>query len=386
VATNVPVPPWNIGPKSFPEGYDKVTAAGIKPLSTGGQVFAGPRDDPFFVDFSLFDLLSIRKLPGNAGGGIDGLAGLNVMSLALQVPITQLTADGQPVTGLDSPNAVLGGWTTSSRPKTRVLNAGAAATNSSDWVQISRLGMPLVNEVVIPLGIKDAFNGLAPENDVAAGALPLVQDPEPARLLNALYGIKVPPAPRSDLVAIFLTGIPGSVLGLPGATAPMNVPSGASTGSEMMRLNLGTPPTRIGDGNRLGAVGGDVLGYPNGRRLADDVTDISLQAVAGATYPLIDKTFTPDPLASQLGDGVDRNEKDFLPSFPYLALPYEGFSFDFTQPFSFVRCPSGRVYNLNPDRTLGQYVPDPSQIGMWQILQGSATVSDSQIRSICGSN
>jgi hypothetical protein len=385
VGTNLPVPPWNIGPRSYPEGYDRVAAAGIRPLSTGGQVFAGPRDDPFFVDFSLFDLLGIRKLPGNAGGGVDGLAGFNVMSLALQVPINQLTADGQPVTGLGSPNAVLGGWTTASRQRTRVLSPGARE-QSGEWVQVSRLGMPLVNEVVIPLGIKDAFNSLSPDQDVGAGALPLVQRPEVEGLLKALYGLRVPERDRADLVAIFLTGIPGSVLGLPGATAPMNVPSGASTGSEMMRLNMGTPPTRIGEGNRLAALAGDVLGYPNGRRLADDVVDISVQAVAGATVPLVDRTYSPDPLAGQLGDGVDENDRGFLPAFPYLAPPHEGFRFAFTATAPFIRCGSGRVFRLNPDGSLGRYVGDPATIGNAPIHQQSEFVSADMIRAICGNN
>jgi hypothetical protein len=252
-------------------------------------------------------------------------------------------------------------------------------------VQVSRLGNPLVNEAVIPLSTKDAFNSLDPSGDVAAGALPLVQDPEPARLLNALYDIKVPPAPRDDLVAVFLTGIPGSVLGLPGGTAPMNVPSGASTGSEMLRLNLGTPATTIGGAkSRLGAVGGDVLGFPNGRRLEDDVVDIALQALAGATYPLTHKDFTPDPLASQLGDGVDSPATSLLPGFPYVGTPYRGY--DYSTPsaqFSYVRCASGKVYRLTPNNWAGDYVSDPWILGNAPILEASDTVSAAQIASMC---
>ena len=168
--------------------------------------------------------------------------------------------------------------------------------------------------------------------------------------------------------------------------APMNVPSGASTGSEMMRLNMATPPTKIGEGNRLGAVGGDVLGYPNGRRLADDVVDISVQAVAGATLPLVDKSYAPDPLATQLGDGVDMNDRAFLPAFPYVASPWEGFKAFFTEPYPFVRCGSGKVFRLNPDASLGRYVSSPTEIGGAPVLQQSASVSADQIRAICGSN
>jgi hypothetical protein len=385
VMADVPVPPVNIGPKSTPN-YTDLVAQAIKQLPTGGQVFAGQRADPFFVDLgATFDLLTIRKVPGNAGGGTNALTGKNVQTIALQIPINQLTADGQPVSGLGSANAVIGVWTTASRQKTAVLNPGAAPSLSGDWVQVSRLGNPLVNEAVIPLSTKDAFNSLDPSGDVAAGALPLVQDPEPARLLNALYDIKVPPAPRDDLVAVFLTGIPGSVLGLPGGTAPMNVPSGASTGSEMLRLNLGTPATTIGGAkSRLGAVGGDVLGFPNGRRLEDDVVDIALQALAGATYPLTHKDFTPDPLASQLGDGVDSPATSLLPGFPYVGTPYRGY--DYSTPsaqFSYVRCASGKVYRLTPNNWAGDYVSDPWILGNAPILEASDTVSAAQIASMC---
>jgi hypothetical protein len=388
IATNQPVAPWNIGPRSYPEGYDKVAAQAVRNLDTGCLVFGGPRDDPFFVDFSLFDLLGIRKLPGNMGGGVDGLQGFNVMTIALQIPTNQLSANGQAINkgDLGNPNAVIGAWTTSSRQKMRVINDLNARADSGDWVQVSRLGMPLVNEVVLPLKLKDAFNSIGPEMDVAAGALPYVQRPEVEGLLKALYGLKVPEKDRADLVAIFLTGIPGSVLGLPGATAPMNVPTGATTGSEMMRLNMATPPTKIGEGNRLAALGGDVLGYPNGRRLADDVVDISVQAVAGATLPLVDKSYAPDPLAMQLGDGVDMNDRAFLPAFPYVASPWEGFKAFFTEPYPFVRCGSGKIFRLNPDASLGRYVSGPTEIGSAPVLQQSASVGADQIRAICGSN
>jgi hypothetical protein len=386
VARDLPVAPWNIGPRSYPEGYDQIAAQAVRRLDGGGQVFAGPRDDPFFVDFSLFDLLGIRKLPGSEGGGVDGLQGYNVMSIVLQVPTNQLTANGQPIAkgDLGNPNAVIGGWTSASRPKTKVLNPLGAVDATGDWVQVSRLGMPLVNEVVIPLQLKNAFNSINPDQDVGAGALPLVQRPEVEGLLKALYGVRVPERDRADLVAVFLTGIPGSVLGLPGATAPMNVPAGAQTGSEMMRLNLGTPPTPIGEGKRLAALAGDVLGFPNGRRLEDDVVDIEIQAVAGATLPLVDKSYTPDPLAAQLGDGVNGNDLSFSSAFPYLASPHEGFRAFFTSPFPFIRCGSGRIYRLNPDGSLGQYVADPSVVmGAW-ILQQSSTVPAEQIAAMCG--
>lgn len=180
--------------------------------------------------------------------------------------------------------------------------------HSGGWVPVSRLGMPLVNELVVPVGLKDRFNS-APTNQDGA-FLPLVTDPEPARLLNALYGIKIPPTPRDDLVAIFLTG-------LAGVNQPANV-----TPSEQLRLNMAIKPSATP--NRIGVVAGDAAGFPNGRRLADDVVDVALKAVAGAAYPLFHPDFKADPLAGRLGDGVDGNDKPFLPRFPYMAHAHPG--------------------------------------------------------------
>lgn len=302
-------PPNNVGPKSTPS-YDALAAAAITDLPGGVKVFAGQRDDPFFVDLgATFDLLTIRPgAPGNKGGGRDDLAGFNVLSLALQVPIASVTNDGKMPTS-DGEFAVIGAWTTAYRQTTRVLQGGGkAAQSSGDWVQISRLGHPLVNEVVAPLGAKDLFNSLQPSGDgVLLGA---VQDLEAARLLKALYGIDIPATPRTDTVTIFLTGIPG-------LTKP-NV--AAAKASEELRLNLGVPVTA--SPSRMGVLGGDNGGYPNGRRLADDVIDITLQVAAGGT------PFTPATNKApnnQLGDGVTANDKAFGTAFPYLASPHQGF-------------------------------------------------------------
>lgn len=306
---NAPVPPVNIGPKSTPN-YDALAQSAVRNLAGGGKVFAGQRDDPFFVDLgATFDLLTIRPgAPGNKGGGIDSLAGLNVQSIVLQVPIATVTNNGQIPAFANSEFGVIAGRALSLRQSTRVYNANGTQSASGPWVQVSRLGQPLVNEVVIPLALKDAFNALDPKNDGVA--LPVVLDPEAAKLLNALYGIDVPPAPRNDLVAIFLTGIPG--LNKPPFVLP----------SEKLRLNLFTPPTAIGAGNRMGVLGGDNGGYPNGRRLIDDVVDITLQAAAGGT------PFTPAQNKApnnQLGDGVNQNDKPFSAVFPYVASPSQGF-------------------------------------------------------------
>lgn len=293
VLANAYVPPWNIGPASTPN-YDTLANGAIYSLPNGGLAFAGPRDDPFYVDLgATFDLLTIRPgAPGNKGGGRDTLAGLGVLTMAIQVPISSLTA-GDPVIGV---------WATSSR-----------ANSAGVMTQISRLGNPLVNEVVIPLGLKNAFNGLTPDKDAATlstpdGRIPLVQDPEPARLLKALYGINVPPIPRNDLVAIFLTGIP-----------QLNQPKNGKP-AEVLRLNTSIAPSA--NPSRMGLLGGDTAGYPNGRRLADDVVDIALQAVAGGTPFTPDQNVAPN---NQLGDGVDSNDRPFLSSFPYMPAMLSGF-------------------------------------------------------------
>jgi hypothetical protein len=323
------VPPSNVGPKSTPN-YESLSNAAIRSVGTDAKVFAGQTDDAFFVELGgLFDLLTIRKLPGNAGGGVDGLKGYNAQSIALQVPINQLTKNKTKPTQVSDPNAVVGVWSTTSRRTTTVLRAEDPNATRSDgnWVQVSRLGMPLVNEVVNPLVAKDVWNYSKPRNDAQFGNY--VANPELARLLNGLYGIKVPPqadfgvacpttntnatpCQRDDLLAIFLTGIPG--LNKPAVVKP----------SEQMRLNVAVAPAQ--NPNPLGVVAGDNAGYPNGRRLADDVTDISIKAVAGAAYPLFHAEYVPDPLAAQLGDGVDANDKPFRTSFPYLALPFDGFA------------------------------------------------------------
>ncbi len=303
LGTDLPVAPAFVGPVSMPD-YRSLAAAAVSQLSDGSKVFVGPRDDPFFVDLAaIFDLLTIRKPPGNRGRGLDGVGGYDVMTIALQIPMTRLTSDGQAP---NTSNSVIGVYVSSDRPAVRTLNGDGTTSTSGSNVQVSRLGNPLVNEVVIPLKDKDKFNASEPENDTQF--LSYVTDPELAHLLTALYGIATPPAPRNDLVAVFLTGIPG----LNKPANPNQVPC------EMLRLNMAIPPASRP--SRLGILGGDVAGFPNGRRLADDVVDIAERVVAGAT------PFTPAfnvAPNNQLGDGVDANDKPFLPYFPYVAPPQD---------------------------------------------------------------
>jgi hypothetical protein len=305
LGSGLPVAPWNVGPASMPD-YLALAQQAVRTLPGGTSVFVGPRDDPFFVDLaSLFDLLTIRKPPGNKGKGVDGVGGYNVMSIVLQVPKEKLTKDGQAPSAAAG-NHILGIWDTAERLMTRTLNANGTVTNSGPEVQISRLGMPLVNEIVIPLQDKDKFNGSEPVNDLANFA-GYVVDPEPARLLKLLYGIHVPPAPRSDIVAVFATGVSG-----------LNQPAGVTPG-EMLRLNMTIPPAD--EPKRLGVLAGDVAGFPNGRRLADDVVDIELRVVAGVLV----SGFNVAP-NNQLGDGIDANDLPFLPYFPYVAPPHNPFN------------------------------------------------------------
>ena len=282
--------PDNVGQASMPN-YEGLFNAAIANLAGGVRAYAGPVDDPFFLDLRIFDLLYGGNL---SEVGDDTLQGFNVLTTALQVPIHQLTRDrGTPGSASD-PNAVIGVWATAER-----------RTADGQFVQVSRLGQPLVNEVVIDLARKDAFNSIPPTMD--AVALDRVTDPEVPKLLKGIYNIDSPPAPRNDLVTIFLTGIPG-----------VNQPPGVRP-SEMLRLNLAVPVTATP--NKMGVLANDAQGFPNGRRLGDDVLDIALQVMAGAT-PLTPQ-FNRAP-NNTLGDKVDANDLAFRSSFPYMALPHSG--------------------------------------------------------------
>lgn len=314
------VAPANIGPKSTPD-YAALADSAIFTLPNhNGRVFAGPRDDPFFVDIgAIADLLTLRplqnahKVPPVAGAthGINSLAGYNVHTIAIQIPITMLTTTGKVPAFPSDKGAIIGIWATASRGSIATSADGKRRITGAK--QVSRVGMPLVNEVIISRKYKDAFNALEPSGDAplfksAEDFRNLVLDPELPKLMNKLYGIDVPPAPRNDLMQAFLTGLPNKNM-------PPNV-----TPAEMLRLNLGVPVTPAAQVSRLGALDNDLGGFPNGRRLADDVVDIELRVAAGVLVPGYDKA--PN---NQLTDGVDANDKDFLPSFPYLALPRSAF-------------------------------------------------------------
>jgi uncharacterized protein DUF4331 len=308
IAHDVPVAPADSGPKTYPD-YDKVAAGAISPVAGGGKTFVGPVDDPFFVDLgAIFDGINIDKPGrpsiglGNQGGGKDDVAGYNTHAFVLQVPESQVTRDGRPVSGASAGNAVVGVWASTERRRLSVRRHGRAKAR---WVQVSRLGNPLINEVIIPVGQKDRFNRTEPADD-AANFGKYALNPEPARLLNALFGLGVKETDRADIVQALLTGVPG-------LTQIGDKPAAADT----LKLNLGVPPAAMP--NRFGVLAGDVAGFPNGRRLTDDVTDIELRVIAGALLK-------PEQGGKQipLGDGVDRNDKPFRAAFPYVAAPTDG--------------------------------------------------------------
>ncbi len=302
---DLPSPPVNVGARSIPD-YASLAAQAVRSLPGGIKVFAGQRDDGFYVNLGVFDLLGVPPVDGNTP---DSVAGHNVHSIALEVPIALLTSDGTRPAAPTSPNAVIGVWSTASRPSVTVRN-GFDERHNSNYVQVSRLGQPLVNEVVIPRRLKDAFNSIPPTDDGVA--LPVVLDPEVPKLLAGLFGVQSPPAPRQDLVTIFLTGIPG-----------LNQPPGVKP-SEMLRLNVAIPPAGAPD--PLGVLGGDLAGFPNGRRVGDDVTDIAIRAMAGATPLTPAFNIAPN---NTLGDGCcmtpfGGNDVPYLQTFPYLGQPHSG--------------------------------------------------------------
>jgi hypothetical protein len=298
IASGLPVAPNNVGPKTIPN-YDAVAGEAIRSLPGGGKVFSGQVDDPFFVDLgTAFDAINIRNGTGNAGGGKDDLAGYNVHTIALQIPKSDVTRDGKAVASASAANAVVGVWSSTEREAIKVVRHRARRRD----VQVSRLGNPLVNEVVIPLGKKDFFNATQPADDLKHFGK-YVLSPELAKVMNALFpGLNVPETNRTDIVQALLTGIPGLT-----QIAPKAPPT------DTLKINLGTPPAATP--NRFGVLAGDTQGFPNGRRLTDDVTDIALRVVGG----FLKGNKLP------LGDGVDSNDVPFRATFPYVAPPHSGF-------------------------------------------------------------
>jgi hypothetical protein len=265
---------------------------------------------------------NLHLIPLSAHEGVNATNRLNVHSIAIQVPKARLTSDGSTPTNPSSPASVIGVYASASRVKARILNPGAAGVEAGPFIQVSRLGNPLFNEVIVPMGEKDLWNALPPSAD--SQFLDDVQHPELARLLPVLYpgvfpNLKAYTAARADLVAILMTGIPSGIIpGFQNFTGP--------TAADLLRLNLAVAPSSAP--SVFGILGGDLAGFPNGRRVTDDIVAIELRAVAGATIPLVDHGFTPDGAAAILTSFLsDPPAIGSGPtgSFPYLGTPYDGF-------------------------------------------------------------
>ena len=327
LAEDLASPPCNIGPFSTPN-YTALAAEAVHHLASGETVFAGQRAEGFYVDLgSVFDLVDLRPFqnlhinPLAAAPGVDGTNRLNVHTMAIQLPKSMLTRDGSNPTNPNDPRSVIGVYASASRRKARILGADADIDEAGPWVQVSRLGSPLFNEVMIPLGLKDVWNAEPPKEDKQF--LNFVQHQEvPRRLVEYYPGVFPHLAayskPRADMVAIFLSGIPAGVIsGFQNFTG--------QTLADLLRLNMAIAPTATP--NILGILGGDLAGFPNGRRVFDDVFTIELRALAGVTIPLVDPSFTPDAAASVVTDGVAPSDiaSPFLANFPYLGIPYSGF-------------------------------------------------------------
>ena len=324
LARGLSCPPVNIGPRSTPN-YAALAQSAVHTLSGGIKVFAGQRREGFFVDLgSIFDLGDLRPfqnlhlIPTPAANGVDTLKNSNVHTIAIQLPTRMLTRDGLTPTNAANASSVVGVYTTASRRKA-LINHGDSQTETGPWVQVSRLGNPLVNEVIIPMADKDRWNARPPAGDSQFAKY--VAHPELAGLLPVLYPTVFPnlaayTKARADLEAILLTGIPsGVVAGFQNFTGAVQ--------ADMLRLNLAIPASATP--NPIGLIAGDPAGFPNGRRVNDNVVAIELRAVAGATIPLVDPSFTPDAAAALLTDGTAPAADRYISEFPYLGVPLDGY-------------------------------------------------------------
>jgi len=329
IGSGLACPPCNIGPRSTPD-YAGLAAEAFHTVGSH-KVFAGQRADGFFVDLgSVFDLGTLRPfeslhlIPSADAAGVDGLKTFNVHSIAIQVPIKELTRHGNRPTDVMDPGAVIGVYASASRQKSRVFDQGKGRfVGHGPYQQVSRLGNPLFNEVLVPMARKDEWNAVDPREDssFARG----VDHPELGKLLPVLYPGVFPnlaayAKPRADLHAILLTGIPkGVVPGFQNYTGAVE--------ADLLRLNVAIPPST--KPNKLGLIGGDPAGFPNGRRVFDDTTTVELRAIAGATIPLVDPSYTPDGAASLVDDGTTDTNGGTSSAFPYLGNPGGGYQ---TQP------------------------------------------------------
>jgi hypothetical protein len=328
--------PSNVGPRTMPD-YPALSRRGIYNLGEGVKVWAGTADDPFWIDLgATFDSVNFRSSGFPAPGVLsaeqdaddtrnfaaDDVSGFNVNAIAIEVPTGMINRVGAKV-GASHPAATIGTWGTTSRPRVKVqpLQPGGPAGLEERWVQIQRMGNPLFNELIIGTGSKDRFSMSQPKDDAQFAAFAL--DPLMARALNAVYAallnnpdaLRIPPPPRTDLLPLVqYTGLHAGLGGMPTG----DVPPGPV--ADILRLNTGVPPTPAARRKRLGLLAGDAAGFPNGRRVGDDVTDIAARAVAGV---LAGPPFNGVP-HSRIGDGVNANDMPYQESFPYLGYAHSG--------------------------------------------------------------
>jgi Domain of unknown function (DUF4331) len=328
LADHLASPPCNIGPRSTPD-YASLAQEAVYNISGSIKVFAGQRLEGFYVDLgAIFDLADLRPfqqlhlIPTPSADGVDATKDVNVHTIAIQVPITHLTRNGNTPSDPFDPEAVIGVYAAARRRTSRIVLNGGKIQETGPWDQVSRLGNPLFNEVIIPMGTKDYWNSVDPSTDHQF--LKYVQYPELAKLLPILYPGVFPnlaayhPA-RADLVAILLTGIPSGII-----AGFQNFSGGVQ--ADLLRLNVVIPPTAQNVANLYGILGGDLAGFPNGRRVFDDVVSIELRAVAGATISLVDSSYTADGQASELTEGLTPDlPTRYISQFPYLGVPKAGF-------------------------------------------------------------
>jgi hypothetical protein len=294
--------------------YNALFNAGIYSLQSGIRLFAGTTDDAFWIDLGgAFDTFNTSKFPvlspaedaANVNLAADTVSGYAVNSIAIEVPIEMLTRTGriEPPT---STAATIGIWATTSRQRVTVRRSPLPAIDSGSYLQVQRMGNPLINELVIGTGSKDRFSMDQPKNDSQFAGFFL--DPPIARVINALTSgsVAIPSKPRNDLLPVVQYLPPIAATGTP--PGPV---------SDLLRLNTGVPPTAPTAASRVGVLGGDPAGFPNGRRVFDDVTDLALRLVVGGV--LAGPPFSTSPVNSRLGDGVNVNDLPYRTDFPYLA-------------------------------------------------------------------
>jgi len=307
--------PSNVGPQTMPK-YNELFQQGIYDLGNGVRTFAGTVDDPFYIDLgAAFDSLNFRMGVGGVLSAAedaddthnyapDAVAGFNVNSIVLEVPIAMLTVDGK-LHGAGDKDAVIGTYGATSRQGVIVRRVSGQAPGQARWRQVNREGNSLINELIIGTGFKDKFSTDDPVNDKQFANF--VLNPLLAQLFGSL-GIPVPPAPRNDLLLLVQYEPP---------ICPGCGPSDGGPVADLLRLNTGIPPTPVGSQKRLGFLAGDVAGFPDGRRLIDDVVDIAARAVGGI---LVD----PVKYGTRIGDGVNINDEGYGATFPYVMPAHSG--------------------------------------------------------------